>query len=266
MKKKLTQLRLAFNNGMKYLPLLKNLISRELKKQYRTSVLGYAWCVLNPLLMMVIMTVVFSRMFSNSISNFPVYLFCGRMVYSFVTGGAGTIMRSLQSNGSLMRKTRVPYYIFPLASFSSAFVDLMFTLVAFALVLLFTSTPISIHMIAFPVVVAEMSLFTLGFGLLLAIANVFIKDTHYLYAVFNVGWMYLTPLFYPLESLSETMQYVIRTFNPLYGYIEQTRMIFLSNTWPDGGLILGGFAWGAAFLLLGLAAYVKAKDNVILYV
>lgn len=266
MKAMVNKMKLTFSNGIKYLPLLKNLISRELKKKYRTSVLGYAWCVLNPLLMMLIMTVVFSSMFKNSIQNFPVYMFCGRMVYSFVTGGAGDIMRSLQSNGSLMRKTRIPYYIFPLASFSSAFVDLLFTLVAFALVLLFTGTPVSIHMIAFPVVVLQMALFTLGLGLMLAIANVFIRDTHYLYAVFTVGWMYLTPLFYPLEALSETMQYVIRTYNPLYGFIVQTRAIFLDNAWPEASLIAGGFAWGAVFLCLGLLAYVKAKNNIILYV
>lgn len=266
MKNMMIQTKLAFCNGWRYLPLLKNLISRELKKKYRTSVLGYAWCVLNPLLMMLIMTVVFSRMFSNSIENFPVYLFCGRMVYSFVTGGAGDVMRSLQSNGSLMRKTRVPYYIFPLANFSSAFVDLLFTLAAFALVLLFTGTPVSIHVIAFPVVVMQMALFTLGFGLILSIANVFIRDTHYLYAVFNVGWMYLTPLFYPLEALSETMQFLIRTFNPLYGYIAQTRTVFLENAWPDVGLMAGGFAWGVAFMVVGMVAYAKAKNNIILYV
>ena len=262
----MTNVRLTYQNGKKYLPLLKNLISRELKKKYRTSVLGYAWCVLNPLLMMVIMTVVFSRMFSNSIQNFPVYMFCGRMIYSFVTGGADSIMRSLQTNGSLMRKTRVPYYIFPLASFSSTFVNLLFTLIAFALVLLFTWTPLSYHIIAFPVVVAQMSLFTLGFGLILAIANVYIRDTHYMYAVFNVAWMYLTPLFYPLEALSETMQFLIRTFNPLYGYIAQTRSIFLDYTWPDGNLMLIGFAWGVVFMLLGLFAYQKGKNSIILYV
>ncbi len=266
MKTMVAKINLTFRNGIKYLPLLKNLISRELKKQYRTSVLGYAWCVLDPLLMMLIMTAVFSKMFQNSIPNFPVYMFCGRMIYSFVTGGAGNIMRSLQSNGSLMRKTRIPYYIFPLASFSSAFVDLLFTLVAFALVLLFTGTSVSIHMIAFPVVILQMSLFTLGLGFLLAIANVFIHDTHYLYAVFNVGWMYLTPMFYPLEALSEPMQFAIRVFNPLYGFIEQTRTIFLVNAWPEANLIVGGFVWGMVFLCLGLTAYVKAKNDIILYV
>lgn len=266
MKKILQSFRLTVTNGIKYLPLLKNLIGRELKKKYRTSVLGYAWCVLNPLLMMLIMTAVFSRMFHNSISNFPVYIFCGRMMYSFVSGGAGNIMRSITSNGSLMRKTRIPYYVFPAASFSSSFVDLLFTLVAFALVLLFTRTPLSIHIIAFPVVVLEAAIFTFGLGMLLAIGNVYVRDTAYLYSVFTVGWMYLTPLFYPMASLSEGMQYLIGTYNPLYFYIAQTRSIFLDNAWPDGHLMLVGFLVGMVTLVLGMMAYNRAKKNLILYV
>lgn len=266
MKKVVNAIRLTVRNGIRFLPLLKNLIGRELKKKYRTSVLGYVWCVLNPLLMMLIMTAVFSRMFHNSISNFPVYVFCGRMMYTFVSGGAGSIMRSIQSNGGLMRKTRIPYYVFPAASFSTAFVDLLFTLVAFALVLLFTRTPLSIHVVAFPVVVLEAAIFTFGLGMLLAIANVYVRDTAYLYSVFTVGWMYLTPLFYPLEALSETTQYIIRTFNPLYYYIAQVRGIFLEHVWPDGITMLIGFAIGAVTLVLGLAAYGKAKNTLILYV
>ena len=266
MSKALTAARLAVNNGIRYFPLLRNLISRELKKKYRTSVLGYAWCVLNPLFMMLIMTVVFSRMFTNSIPNFPVYLFCGRMMYTFVIGGASSIMHSIDSNGSLMRKTRIPYYIFPAASFASAFVDLLFTLVAFALVLLFTQTPLSIHVLAFPVIVAQASLFTFGMGLLLAIANVFVHDTSYLYAAFTTAWMYLTPLFYPLSALPEWMQSLISAYNPLYYYIAQTRAIFLDHVWPDAAMLLLGFGAGAFMLALGLLAYNKAKNTLILYV
>lgn len=261
-----TAIRLTVTNGVKYLPLLKNLIARELKKKYRTTVLGYAWCVLNPLLVMLIMTVVFSNMFRNNIANYPVYLFCGRMMYSFVTGGAGTIMRSIRNNGSLMRKTRIPYYVFPAASFCSAFVDFLFTLAAFALVLLFTRTPLSVHVVAFPVVVLEAALFTFGLGMLLAVCNVYIRDVDYLYSVFTVAWMYLTPMFYPLESLSAPVQHLIGTYNPLYYYIAQTRSIFLDHAWPDARLMLMGFAVGGVFLLISLLAYNKAKNTLILYV
>lgn len=266
MKNAFTAVKLTVTNGIRFLPLLKNLIARELKKKYRTTVLGYAWCVLNPLFVMIIMTVVFSNMFRNNISNYPVYLFCGRMMYSFVTGGAGSIMRSIRSNGSLMRKTRIPYYVFPVSSFCSAFVDLLFTLIAFALVLLFTRTPVSIHVVAFPLVVLEASLFTFGLGMLLAICDVFVQDTAYLYSIFTVAWMYLTPMFYPLESLSAPVQHLISTYNPLYYYIAQTRTIFLDHAWPNGTQLLLGFGIGLVFLVLSLMAYNKAKKNLILYV
>lgn len=259
-------IRLTVRNGIRYLPLLKNLIARELKKKYRSTVLGYAWCVLNPLFVMLIMTAVFSNMFRNSIANYPVYLFCGRMIYSFVTGGAGGILRSIRGNGSLMRKTRIPYYIFPMSSFCSAMVDFLFTLIAFALVLLFTRTPLSIHVAAFPAVVLQMAMFTFGLGMLLAVCNVFVQDIAYLYNIFTVAWMYLTPMFYPLESLSEPMQQLISTFNPLYYYIAQMRSIFLDHAWPDGRLLALGFAAGGVLLVIGLMAYSKAKNTLILYV
>ena len=130
----LTAVRLTVKNGIRYIPLLQNLIARELKKKYRRSVLGYVWCVLNPLLVMLIMTVVFSRMFRFDIPNFPVYLFAGRMMFSFVTDCSGGVMKSIVMNGPLMRKTRIPYYVFPLASTGSAVVNFGFHLIAFAIV------------------------------------------------------------------------------------------------------------------------------------
>ncbi len=130
---------------------------------------------------------------------------------------------SILSNGALMRKTRIPYYIFPMSAFCTSVVNFLFSLVAFALVLLFTGTPVSVHVAAFPLVLLEMFAFSFGLGLFLAQANVFIRDVNYLYAVFITGWMYLTPLFYPLTSLPEIMQYLI------------TYLILPAITWTSPG-------------------------------
>ena len=259
-------LQLAVRNAIRYIPLLQNLISRELKKKYRTSVLGYAWCVLNPLCVMLILNFVFSRMFRNNIQNFPVYLFAGRMMFSFITDSTNGLCRSIVNNGSLMRKTRVPYYIFPLANFSTSVINFGFSLIAFALVLIFTGTPITIHILSFPVVLLGMFMFSFGLGLFLAQANTFIRDVHYAYSVFITAWTYLSPIFYPLENLPETLQYIITHFNPAYFYMQQSRMIFLYNQWPSGELMLTGLLCGALFLLFGLVSYARSKENLILYV
>lgn len=262
----MSDLRLAVKNGVQYIPLLGNLISRELKKKYRRSVLGYAWTILNPLLIMLILNVVFSNMFRSSIENYPVYLFTGRMIYSFITDSTNGLSRSIITNGNLMRKTRVPNYIFPLANFMSAIVNFGFSIIAFIILLVCTRTAVSIHLLAFPLVCVQLFMFSFGLGLFLAQANVRIRDVGYLYAVFCTGWMYLTPLFYPLSQLPENIRYMISHFNPAYFYVQQTRQIFLEHIWPTGDLIGMGFLAGGIFLLLGVAAYIRSKDNLILYI
>lgn len=262
----ITSCKLTCRNFVKYLPLLQNLISRELKNKYRQSVLGYAWCILNPLLVMLILNFVFSNMFRNNIANYPVYLFTGRMFFSFITGSTQGACRSIVQNGSLMRKTRVPNYIFTLANLSSSVVDMLFTLVAFAIVLLFTHTPITIHALYLPVLVLQCFLFCVGFGFVLACAFVFIRDTAYIYGVFITGWMYLTPLFYPMESLPELLRVWIARLNPAYFYIEQARQIFMYNQWPMPILMLKGWLVAILACIVGLLIYQRSKDKFILYV
>jgi len=260
------RVQLTLRNGIRYIPLLQNLVSRELKKKYRQSLLGYAWCVLNPLLVMIIMNVVFSHMFRNDIQNYPVYLFAGRMMFSFVTDAAGNVMRSIVSNGALMRKTRIPYYIFPLATFGSSVVNFLFHLIAFAIVLIFTGTAISYHIVAFPLVCLEMFVFSLGFGFILAVAYIYIRDTNYIYAVFTTAWTYLTPLFYPIEALPEWVRTAVSHLNPAFYYVDMSRSIFLYNQWPSGSMLLRGGLVGIVFLVIGLIAYDRAKKQMILYV
>ena len=260
------KIRLTWTNGMRYMPLLKNLISRELKKKYRQSILGYVWCVLNPLLVMIIMTIVFSRVFRNDIANFPVYLFAGRMMFSFVTDCVGVMLRSIVINGQLMRKTRIPYYVFPLSAMGCSVVNFLFQLVAFLIVLVFTGTWPSVHTVAFPLVCLEMFGFTFGFGLLLAVANIYARDTSYLFAVLTTAWLYLTPLFYPITVLPEIMQKLISWFNPAYYYVHMARSIFLDHVWPDPMMLLRGGIAAVLFTALGLLVYSKAKKQMILYV
>jgi len=260
------KIRLTWKNGMRYMPLLKNLISRELKKKYRRSALGYVWCVLNPLLVMIIMSVVFSRVFHNSIANFPVYLFSGRMMFAFITDCCGVMLPSIVMNGQLMRKTRIPYYVFPLSAMGCSVVNFLFQVVAFIIVLVFTGTWPSIHTVAYPLVVLEMFGFTFGFGMLLAVAHIYARDTGYLFAVLTTAWMYLTPLFYPISVLPEFLQKVIEWFNPAYYYVHMARSIFLDHAWPDPAMLLRGGIAAVLFTFLGLFAYSKAKKQMILYV
>ena len=257
---------LTYRNGVRYLPLLKNLISRELKKKYRQSALGYVWCVLNPLLILIIMTVVFSTIFRRSIENFPVYLCAGRIMFTFITDCAGVMLVSIVRNGQLMRKTRIPYYVFPLSSMGGSIVNFLFQIVALVIVLVFTGAYPDYHVAAFPLVCLEMFLFSFGLGMILAVAYIFVRDVNYIYSVFTTAWMYLSALFYPLSVLPAWLQKVIETLNPAYYFIHMARDIFLDHRWPDGAMLLRGGIVGIVFMTIGLMMYSRAKKNMILYV
>ena len=266
MKRRIETVKRIAHNFVMYLPLMGNLVSREIKRKYRQSVLGYIWCVLNPLGVMLVMYLVFSTMFHNSIENFPVYLFAGRMMFSFITDGTNGMLRAFVSNGALMRKTRIPYYIFPMSTFLSNVVNFLFSLIAFAIVLICTGTPLSVHVLAFPLVFLQTAMFTFGLGLFLAQANTFVRDTGYIYSVFVTAWMYVTPLFYPLSALPDFIQYLISNFNPAYFYAQQARDMFLYHQWPETAMLMRGFLAGILVLALGFYSYLRGKDDIILYV
>ena len=114
MKQIQTKLSQYFQEFWKYRDLLKLLVSKNIKLKYRRSWLGYVWSILNPLLIMVVMTIVFSTMFKRNIENFPVYLFCGQLLFNYMNTSTSQAIFSITGNASLLKKTFVPKYLFPM--------------------------------------------------------------------------------------------------------------------------------------------------------
>ena len=134
-----------------YKPLMRELVVRDLKVKYRRSFLGYVWSLLNPLLMMTVMSVVFSYMFRFDIPNYPLYLICGQTLWTFFNESTNMAMHSVLQNGSLIRKVYIPKYIFPISRVFSSFVTMGFSLVAILIVMLVTRVPFSLEMLLIPV-------------------------------------------------------------------------------------------------------------------
>ena len=128
------QLHNSWHNFSKYRPLIRELVTRDLKVKYRRSVLGYMWSILNPLLMMLLQTLVFSYMFRFDIPNFPLYLICGNTLFNFFNESTNMGMGSVLGNASLIKKVYVPKFIFPISRVVSSFVNLLFSLAAILLV------------------------------------------------------------------------------------------------------------------------------------
>ena len=253
------------NGFIRYKSLLYELVTRDIKVRYRRSVLGILWTLLNPILMMIIMTIVFSQLFRFEIENFPIYLFCGNIIFNFMTIATNDSMQSILGGASLIKKVYIPKYIFPVSKVLSAAVNLVFSYIAMLLVMMILDVEFHATMLLTPFVVLYVMLFSIGLGLILATMMVFFRDIAHLYGVFTTAWMYLTPLFYP-ESLLRDKSPWFLLLNPMYHYIKYMRDITLYQTVPSFMENLMCLGISMLMLVLGMVLFYKKQDKFILYI
>lgn len=250
----------------KYKDLIKQLVLRDIKLKYRRSFLGYIWSVLNPLLIMIVMAIVFSTMFQRNIENYPVYLFTGQILFNFMNQSTHQAITSITGNAALLKKTYVPKYIFTFSKITSGMIDFLFSLGALIIVMIGTGTDFSWINLGGIFVGLQLYIFCLGLGLFLAQANVFFRDIQYIYNAITTAWLYLTPIFYPIESLPTNVKWFVKHLNPMYFYVGQFRDFVYKGAIPGAMIILAGCLSAALMLILGILSFLKSQDKFILYI
>lgn len=250
-------------NFLNYKELLKELVNRDIKTKYRRSVLGMLWTVLNPLGMMIIMSIVFSHIFRQNIENYPVYLMCGQVIFNFYSEASNMAMSSILGNASLIKKVYVPKYLFPTSRICSSFVNLLTSFIALTIVIIATQSPIywTILLVVFPI--TYVFLFSLGMGLLLSALVVSFRDMMHLYGVLITAWLYVTPIFYPIEIIPEKFRFIIN-LNPLASIIEMFRDVVMLGVIPGFMLQLRCIIPCIIALAVGLRVFYKQQDSFIL--
>ncbi|QSO47533.1 ABC transporter permease [Alicyclobacillus mengziensis] len=249
---------------LKYRYLLYELVVRDIKIRYRRSVLGLLWTLLNPVLMMTVMTAIFSKLFRFDIPHFPIYFFAGNIVFTFMTEATTNSLYSVVGNASLIKKVYIPKYLFPVSKALSSLVNLFFAYIAMIIIMLVTRVSVGAAMLMSPLLVFYLLLFTTGLGLILSTLMVFFRDIAHLYGVFTLAWMYFTPIFYPNTLLSQNKFGWVLKINPMYHFIEYMRMLVLQDRVPGPSANLSCFLIGLGFLLVGLYFFYKKQDKFIL--
>lgn len=212
------------------------------------------------------MTIVFSAMFNRNIENFPVYLFCGQLLFNYMNNSTHQAIFSITGNAALLKKTYVPKYIFTVAKITSGLVDLVFSMGALAIVMVVTRARISWYVLLAPLVLVELYLFCLGLGLFLSQANVFFRDIQYIYNAVTTAWMYLTPIFYPITSLPEELAWCVVHLNPMYYFVGQFRALVYQGVMPEPFIMVAGLIAPVLMLMLGLWSFHKSEDRFILFI
>jgi len=244
--------------------LLQLMVKRDFVTRYRRSVLGVLWSLLNPLLTMLVLTMVFSILFRFDIEFFPVYLLSGQLVFNFFAESTNQAMSSIIGNAGIIKKVYVPKYIFPTSRVVSSLVNVFFSFAAFMFVVLVTRAPIHWTILLVPVPMLYTFLFSLGVGMLLSSVAVFFRDLSYIYGIFTTLLMFLTPIFYPVDILPDRVFQLIH-LNPIFHYVSYFRALAMDGVIPGlwTNVICLGFALMA--LCCGMYATMAKQDRYILY-
>lgn len=250
----------------KFIPLLKNLISRDLKVKYRRSVLGFLWSILNPLLMALVFNAVFSRIFRFQLDYYASYYLTGSLIFSFIVEATSSSMTSVLGAAPLIKKVYIPKYIFPMEKCVFAFINMLFSTVALAVIMIIQGVPFSPTVFLGFIPMTYAFIFAYGLGLMLAAFTVFFRDIEHLYSVVTTMWMYLTPIIYPEQLLVNSGLSVVLKLNPMYYFIHSFRNAVMYGLLPTTADNVMSAMFAMLFLCGGLAAFKKLQDKFILYI
>ncbi|MCF2669420.1 ABC transporter permease [Faecalicatena contorta] len=250
-------------NFKKFRPLLNELIARDIKIKYRRSVLGVLWTLLNPLCMMIVLSVVFSNLFKFDIENFPVYLLSGQLIFNFYSESTTNSMSAILSNGPLIKKIYVPKYLFVLSRVFSSTINLLASFTAMVCVMLAMRVELHYTVLLAPIPLMFIVLFSLGVGLILSAITVKFRDIMHLYSVFVTALMYLTPVIYPMSILPDWLSPIVM-LNPITNILQMFRSVMLYNSLPTLESLVTASVESVVMLALGLYVFYKNQDEFIL--
>ncbi len=245
---------------MEYFSFLWELLKRDLKKKYYKSVLGVVWTLLNPVLMMLVMTVIFSTLFRRSVEYYPAYYLCAYVLLNFNNTATAQALGCIPANGNLLRKIHLPSYLFCLATVGVNGFTLLLSIIPLLGVCLLVGVPVSWYWLLIPAPLLYTVIFTTGLSLLLAAVGVFFRDMAYLYGIATTVWMYLTPMFYPVTIIPRPYRFLWE-LNPMFHYTEILRNLVLYQTMPSERSLLIAGAYSLLTLAAGIHVFRSCQDR-----
>ena len=186
--------------------LFEKLVKRDFKKKYKRTILGMAWSILSPLLMLLVMRLVFTQFFGRNMEHYTTYLFCGNLIFSYFSESTSQGMTSLMGNAAIFTKVNVPKYLFLLSKNVQTLINFGLTMIVFFVFCILDHITFTWKLIFLLYPITLLVLFNIGVGLILSALFVFFRDIQYLWSVFTQLLMYMSAIFYTIDQYSYTVQ------------------------------------------------------------
>lgn len=244
--------------------LFEELVKRDFKKKYKRTVLGLLWSMLNPLMSLLVMSLVFTEFFGKTTPHYMIYIFCGNLIFAYFKEATIGGMQALTANAGIITKVNVPKYLFLFSKNVSALINFGLSLVIFFMFVGIDGISFTWKFILLLFPILCLVLFNVGMGLILSAMFVIFKDIQYLYDIFTMILMYLSAIFYTVNSYAESIQKLFY-LNPLYAYITYFREIVLYNRIPTIGLHALCGVYALLVFAIGYLIYKKYNYKFLYY-
>lgn len=254
----------------RYKYLLYDLVTKDIKTKYRRSLLGVLWSILNPLLMMAVLTAVFSNIIKVQVEGgFALFYLTGYIMFNFISEATGFSLHTIINAAPLIKKVYVPKYIFPLEKCIFSFVNMLFSLIAFVMVFvafcIFGNVTPHLTMLMFPIPMIYIFVFCLGICLALSALVVFFRDIGHIWGILLTVWMYASPIIYPVSMLPSWVAKIVN-INPLTRYINYFRDVMIYGRVPSIEENLICLIYAVSMLIIGTVIFRKKQDKFLLHI
>lgn len=245
---------------VQYRDLIYQLVRRDIVTRYKRSVLGIAWTMLQPLGMMIIMTIVFSNLFQG-VKGYPTYILSGLVAWTFFSQTTTAAIHQVVWGGTLFRRIYLPHTSFAVSAISTGVVNLMLSLVPLIALMLVSGRPLHWSALFVPVAIILLAAFALGIGLILSALGVYFPDVVEMYQIILVAWMYLTPIIYPEEILPVAYRFWITNLNPMYHMMNIFRKPLYDGVLPDWNELVIAVIIAITTLVIGWFFFSNKADE-----
>jgi ABC-2 type transport system permease protein len=245
---------------VRYRDLVGQLVRRDIVTRYKRSALGIAWTMLNPLGMMLVLTVAFSQVFQAT-HAYGAYLLIGIVAWTFFSQTTVAAMRNMVWGGSLIQRIYIPKTVFAVSAIGTGLVNLLLSMVPLAIVIVATGLPLRPTVLLLPMAFILLACFALGVGLLLSTMAAYFPDVAEMYEIALQAWFYLTPIIYPEDIIPEPLRFWLFNLNPMYYFVRLFRQALYYDVWPAPERLAIAVAVALVALVIGWVAFTRKADE-----
>lgn len=251
-----------FRELYQYREMIHSMINRELKGRYKGSALGVLWSFLNPLLQMLVYTVVFSFIMRNGIEDYYLFLIVALIPWIFFSSSVTIGASCIRAQKEMVNKIYFPREILPISVVTSQLINMFYAFLVIFAVLLISGKGINAHALLYlPLIVLTEYSFALGFTFLISALTVYFRDLEYITGILVMAWQFLSPVMYGIDMVPEGIYRRIFELNPMMPIIISYRKILYYKAEPDGRYLIMGIVYALVFLLIGFGVFRKMQKR-----